>query len=65
MPRGKQRSGKKPHLAKKKYRERWNNRHLEGRKIYALRKKIKMFKAQVSLMERKLEKLEQTKKPRE
>ena len=51
-------SGHKANYSKVKYRERWNNRHPEGRKVYSLRRRIKMFKRTIAVMERKLERLE-------
>jgi len=62
---GKQRrvkaSGHKANWAKTRYREKWNNRHQEGRKIYSLKKKVKHFQRQIVKMERKIERVSKLK----
>lgn len=55
------RSGHKPNEAKVKYRERWNRRHLEGRKIHSLQRRINAFKRTITVMERKVERIKKKK----
>ena len=61
LRKGKRKGGHKSNEAKVKYRERWNHRHPEGRKIYSLRRRISAFKRTIAVMERKLERIEKEK----
>lgn len=44
--------GHKPNRSKVKYRERWNSRHPEGRKVYSIRRKLKKDPANKSLQKK-------------
>lgn len=58
-------SGHKSNWSKVRYRELWNRRHPEGRKVFSLRRKIKRFQHTIEVMKRKLERLEKIKNLRE
>ena len=61
LRKGKRSGSHKANEAKVKYRERWNRRHPEGRKVYSLRRRISAFKRTIAIMERKVERIKKRK----